>query len=269
MNNKKSFDKICRDIKKINIQGARNIAKAALKAYYLLPSENSKRVLLSLRPTEPMLRNVLKIAGKVPEEKILYHFDLAQKRINENVLSILKQKVKIFTHCHSTNVVNALIYAKKHKRNFEVFSTETRPLYQGRRTAKELTKAKIKVTLLTDLEAREFIKNADAVFLGADAILKNGDVINKIGSAMFAEIALDHSKPVYIIADSWKFSSRDIKIEEREHDEIWKNAPKRIKIKNIAFEIIPSDYIKAIISELGILKSKDFVEKTKKVYPFL
>ena len=45
---KQRFDKIIRDIKSVKIQGARNIAKAALKAYKLFPNEPSKNKLLKL-----------------------------------------------------------------------------------------------------------------------------------------------------------------------------------------------------------------------------
>ena len=81
---------------------------------------------------------------------------------------------------------------------------------------------------------------------------------------MYAELAHINKIPVYIIADSWKFSKRDVKIEERGHKEIWKNAPKNIKISNPAFETVKAKYINAIISELGILKPLAFVEKVKK-----
>ncbi|MBU2523556.1 MAG: translation initiation factor eIF-2B [Nanoarchaeota archaeon] len=263
MDNKKRFESITKDIKSIKIQGARNIAKAALKAYSLFPDEKHKKILISLRPTEPMLWKVLDLVDKKPMNEIVKHFDEAQQKINQSVIKIIRNNSKIFTHCHSTNVVNALIYAKKHGKKFEVFNTETRPLFQGRKTAKELSKAKIKTTLITDLEIGRFLKDTDVVFLGSDALLKNGDVINKIGSAMISELASNHKIPVYIIADSWKFSAKDVKIEERTYKEVWKNAPRDIKIKNLSFEKVPSKYLKAIISELGILKPKDFVKKVK------
>jgi len=63
-------------------------------------------------------------------------------------LILVKNRDVIFTHCHSTNVVNSLIYAKKKGKKFQVYNTETRPLFQGRKTANELKKAGIKVTML-------------------------------------------------------------------------------------------------------------------------
>jgi len=264
MNKKKRFEKICRDIRQIKIQGATNIAKAALYAYSLFPTKQTIKKLESLRPTEPMLINTLKFAEKLPASKILQHFSNAQSKINILVNKIIKKNSIIFTHCHSTNVSKALIYANKHHKKFSMYNTETRPLYQGRKTAIELSRAGIKVATFADSAARIAMKKANIVFFGADAILKNGNVINKIGSGMFAEIAHQLKKPVYIIADSWKFSKRPVQIEERQHKEIWKNVPEQIKIKNPAFEVIEKKYITAIISEYGILKPLAFVKKAKK-----
>ena len=80
---KREFDKISRDIKSVKIQGARNIAKAALKAYKLNKTPAAKKKLLSLRPTEPMLANVLDRLDNEPYDKILDHFDYAQEKINK------------------------------------------------------------------------------------------------------------------------------------------------------------------------------------------
>jgi len=260
------FNAISKAIKEVRIQGARNIAKAALYAYFLNPTKSAKNKLIGLRPTEPMLVNVLNLADKFPKQRIIGHFDNAQEKINLNLLKLIKNNMTILTHCHSTNVVNALIYAKKRGKKFNVYSTETRPLFQGRRTYKELSKAGIKTTMILDdavgdaLAKGGSINKADALIIGADALLKNGDVINKIGSNMFAELAYYNKVPVYIVADSWKFSKRGVRIEERDHKELWKTV-KHIKIKNPAFETVKSKYITAIISELGILTPRNFIKK--------
>lgn len=263
---KESFNKISKDIKSIKIQGARNIAKAGLKAYLINPNKNSRKKLLSLRPTEPMLKKVLNLAEtKLPEE-ILSHFDEAQEKINKSVLKIIKNNDVIFTHCHSTNVVNSLIYSKKHGKNFEVYNTETRPLFQGRKTALELKKAKIKVTMFIDsamLTAINGNKKVDKIIIGADALTKNG-IINKIGSGMLAELSKKYKIPFYVTADSWKYSNEKIPIENRSLNEVWDKAPKNFKIKNPAFEFIDKKYISKIITEFGIMNYEDFLKIVRK-----
>ncbi len=256
------IEKIYRDIKEIKIQGATNVAKAAVEAYSIDPRNLTIKKLISLRPTEPMLVNSLHFLKEWPKEKVLDHFTQAQDKINNEVFEILNGKKSVYTHCHSTNVVKALIYSKKMGRKFEVYNTETRPLFQGRITSKELANAGLKVTQFVDSGMHEAIQKADLVLLGSDAILKSG-AINKIGSAAIAEIAKIHKKPVYIVADSWKFSRENVKIEERDFHEVWKDAPKNIKVRDPAFERIDKKYIKKIISELGILNYEQFLKKTK------
>ena len=268
MNKRGRFNQIVKDIKEIKIQGARNIAKKALYAYSLIPTKASKKKLLSSRPTEPMMKNVLDMAEKGKSlAEINNHFIEAQNKINKAILKVIKNGDVIFTHCHSTNVVNALIYAKKKGKKFEVYNTETRPLFQGRKTAKELRKAGIKVTMFVDsalgvaLSKEQGTKKADKVFLGADALLKKG-IINKIGSEVIARIARQEKIPVYVIADSWKFTKDKVPREQRKLNEVWGMAPKGVKMKNPAFEFVKKKYIKAIISELGY---EEFIAKRQKL----
>ncbi|MBU2562383.1 MAG: hypothetical protein KKF68_01860 [Nanoarchaeota archaeon] len=270
MDKKKRFNQIINDIKDIKIQGARNIAKRALFAYFLFPSSTSKKKLLSVRPTEPMMENVLNLAEKTKDyKKILVHFDDAQDKINKTIFKLIKNKEVIFTHCHSTNVINALIYSRRKGKKFEVYNTETRPLFQGRKTARELKKEGINVTMFVDsalgvaLSKEQNTKKVDKVFLGADALLKKG-IINKIGSEVIAQVAKNQKIPLYVVADSWKFTNKKVPIEQRELDEVWDRAPKKVKIKNPSFEFLPKKYIRGIITELGLMKYDDFVRKMKK-----
>ena len=254
---------ICDKIREVKIQGATNIAKAAIEAYYLSPSLKTKKLLISLRPTEPTLVNALMRIGRWEKDAIIKHFEDSQEKINELACTLIEGRKRIFTHCHSTNVVKALIYAKKKGLKFEVYNTETRPLFQGRITAKELSKNGIKVTDFVDSAANIAISDVDLVFLGSDAILKKG-AINKIGSGMISSIAKSNKKPVYIIADSWKFSTKAVKIEERDFHEVWKNAPKNVKVRDPAFELIEKKYIAGVVSEFGILSFDMFVNVAKK-----
>ncbi len=265
MNKKKRFNQIVEGIKSVKIQGAQNVAKKALEAYYLIPTKKSKRKLLSLRPTEPLLMNVFSHVEKYSEDSMIKFFENSQKKINEFTFKIIKNGDVIFTHCHSSTVVRALIYAKKKGKKFEVYNTETRPLFQGRKTAKELGNAGIKVTHFIDsaamiaLTKKQGTKKVTRVFLGADAILNTG-VINKVGSGMISKIAQENNIPVYILSNSWKFSSKKVKLEKRNFREIFSRKMPSVKIINPAFEFIPRESIKFIISEKGTLSYSQFLK---------
>lgn len=270
LSKKKRFNQICKDIKSIKIQGAKNIALAGFKAYKLFPNKKTKKKIISLRQTEPFLINLLNKADKINYNELKTKLKQNQEIINKQVYKLIKNKNIIFTHCHSSTVVNSLIYAKKHGKRFEVFNTETRPLYQGRKTARELKNSGIKVTMFVDSAAATAIAkenkkdkiHADLVLFGTDAILKKG-VVNKIGSGMFAEIAKNNKIPVYILADSLKYIS-EIELEQRDKKEVWDSNKTNIRIKNPVFELIKKEYVTRIISELGNLSYKQFLKRVRK-----
>ncbi len=266
MINKIIFNKICRDIKSLKIQSATNLARKSFYAYKLIPTEESRKKLLSLRPTEPMLYNLLYKYENLSYSELIKKLEDDQENINMQVFNLIKNGNIIFTHCHASSVINALIYSKKKGKNFEIFNTETRPRYQGRKTSKELRRAGIKTTMFVDSAALTALignkeKKVDLILLGADAITKEG-VINKIGSRMYAELAKLHKIPFYVASNSLKFSNKQVKIENRESNEVWNN--KDAKIMNPAFEFIPKKNITGIISELGNLKFEQFLKKIKK-----
>ena len=265
------FNKICKDIKDIKIQGARNIAKKALYAYHINPTKAAMKKLKKLRPTEPMLMNVLHKAENEEEyEDILAHFDEAQGHINREVYKHINNGDIVMTICHSTNVTHALIYAWNHGKRFEVYNLETRPLFQGRKTARELGKAGIPVTTFVDsamgvaISKEQGTKHVTKVFVGADALMKKG-VANKIGSEVLAQIAKNEKVPFYIVADSWKYSPKAVKLEMRDFHEVWEKMPAKfhIKVKNPAFELIHKKWITGIFTELGYMKYGTFLRKVR------
>jgi len=271
-----SFNKICKDIKSLKIQGATNVAKAGIKALRIKNDKKAIKKLLSLRPTEPALRNTIKFVKEDPKKlgkEALNHFKESRKKIVQYGSKLIKKNSIVFTHCHSGTVIDIFQGARK-KRKFEVYNTETRPLFQGRTTAKEILKLKIPVTHFVDSAGRIAIKECDIVLMGVDAITSDGKVVNKIGTEMFCEIAYRLNIPIYFCTNSWKFDPATIygfqeRIEERAPKEVWKDAPRKLKIKNYAFEFIRPELVTAIISELGVYKPETFVTEVKKTYPWI
>ena len=78
---------------------------------------------------------------------------------------------------------------------------------------------------------------------------------------MFTQIAKANKIPIYILADSWKYSSKKLVFEKRNLKEIWKKSPRKLKIQNFAFEFIEKKEITGIISELGKLSYQDFLKR--------
>jgi ribose 1,5-bisphosphate isomerase len=270
------FEQICRDIKSVKIQGAENVAKAAVKALMIRSDRKAVEKLISLRATEPCLRNAVEFVRKDPARlgpQALEHFtkadilfDYGAKKIEDGMI--------VFTHCHSSNVMGVIKKANSEGKKFEVYCTETRPLLQGRKTAKELSSIGIPVTMWIDSGARMALRDSDIFLMGCDAVTSEGKVINKIGSEMFAEVAEKYDTDTYCCTDSWKYDPMTVfgnrePIERREAKEVWERPPKGVKIMNLAFERVDPELITAIISELGDFPPSIFIQEVRKAYPWM
>ena len=303
----KEIQNTYRQIKNLTIQGATAIAKStiiALQHYGVsLPTSNSKLwrqriksaayLLLSARPTEPMAQNgvkyILSYLTKTKNTQLLKQqlnqsakdflnlLTISGQKIAQSGQTLIKTKDNVFTHCHSWVVEQILIKAKQSGKRFFVYNTETRPLFQGRITARQLLKANIPVTMVADSSAGFLISHysgeelmMDKIIVGADALLADGTVINKIGSFTIALVAKQEKVPIYIAAPLLKFYPYSkIKIEQRSPTEIWPRAPKKLKIINFAFDSIPAKYISGIICEAGIIKPTALKQTVKRLYPWL
>lgn len=273
------FEKICHEIKSLKIQGAEQVARAALKALEAKHDRKSIKRLISLRPTEPCLRNCVKHALSfsnlsVGISETINLMDYSRRKLVSYGANLIQKNSIVFTHCHSGTVISILLEAKRQGKKFQVYNTETRPNLQGRITAHDLLKARIPVTMFVDSSATAALKEADIFLFGADAITSQGSVINKIGNKMMAEIAQKYDVPRYCCSFSWKFDPKTAmgkieKLESRDEKEVWPGKPKNLKISNIVFEEIPSNLITGIISELGILDPGAFVADFSIKYPFL
>jgi len=289
--------KTVQDIKSLKIQGARNAAKAALKALITAVKQSKAKKPASLykelkkasealetsRPTEPMMRNLLGKAEKSAltqikkiksmarlKKALLRHYEGMVKKMDDDAKKLAEYGAKlipnealVLTYCHSSSVTRILIRAKKMRKKIKVVCFETRPRYQGRLTAAELARAGIDVTLAVDGAMNMFMKKADIVIVGADSVTSRGDLINKIGTSTLAHIARINDVSFYCAAELSKYSPMTIfgtreKIEERDIREVWERPPKGVKIRNPAFEATAAKYINGYVTELGVIPSQSF-----------
>jgi len=293
-------------IRKLEVQGATNVTLTAIRALneYIQESKfkdrgskiteisEAKRILFAARDTEPFMRNaVLYFEWKLKNaswenaeelhnisKNVLNDLIFSFEKSHSSIISFGSKRILdgncILTHCHSSAVNDMLKLAKREGRNFRVIVTETRPLYQGRMTARELVEAGIDTTLIVDSAARSFIKNVDFVVVGADAITSEGNVINKIGTSMIALIAQEARIPFYTVSSLLKFDPLTIygkfeNIEERDRFEVWADFPKGLHISNPAFDITKRDYIHGIICEEGIISPHSILEAVYRRYPWV
>jgi len=188
--------------------------------------------------------------------------------------SAAQGSLKILTHCNTGSLATVgygtalgVIRALHERAQLShAYATETRPYNQGARlTAFELVFERIPATLITDsmvsfLMAKEKI---NAVVVGADRVVANGDTANKVGTYQLAIAAKHHGVPFYVAApltsiDTTLPTGDAIHIEERPSQELThifgqRIAAEGIGVWNPSFDVTPAKLISGIITEHGVI----------------
>jgi methylthioribose-1-phosphate isomerase len=213
-------------------------------------------------------------AELVAEARRMHVEDIAANQaMGRNGAVLLPDSGTVLTHCNAGALATAgygtalgvIRAAVESGKKLSVFADETRPFLQGSRlTAWELMKDGIPTTLIADNMAGAMMRQGkiDAVVVGADRIAANGDVANKIGTYTVAVLAKEHGIPFYVAAPTSTVDlntpdGSKIPIEERASTEVThlagkQIAPDAVRVENPAFDVTPSKYVAAIITERGV-----------------
>lgn len=282
-------------IKDMQVRGAGLIGVTAAYGMYLAALEEmdlnkASKILLATRPTAANLKHAVNVQLKNASTNALAKVALkiAQKLAEEDfemcrsigkhgfkIINKLKQPVNIMTHCNAGwlafvdyGSATAPIYEAFNKGiNLHVWVSETRPRNQGALTAWELNEQGVRNTFITDNASGHLMQRGmvDMVIVGADRVVSNGDVANKIGTYMKAVVANDNKVPFYVAFPSttidWDTrAGKDIPIEQRSADEVKFLNKSKITDSdavNYAFDVTPARLITGFITDKGIIKPNE------------
>lgn len=213
------------------------------------------------------------------EEKIT----LADRTIVESAMKKICDGDIILTYAKSSIVQRILTEAFRHGKKFKVLVVDSRPLFEGKNLARALGNLGLDVHYTLTHGISHAIKHATKVFLGAHAILSNGRLYSRVGTAIVAMTAKDANIPVMVCCESIKFTDHValdsfVRNEVAPPDELvipgnqstalsnWRETT-NLQLLNLMYDLTPADYISMIISEHGDLQPRDVPEIYRLISP--
>lgn len=155
---------------------------------------------------------------------------------------------------------------------FRVIVVDSRPDHEGREMLKSLTMLGINCTYVL-INAISFIMpEVTKVLLGAHALLANGFVMSRVGTAQIALVAKSYNVPVLVCCETHKFSERvqtDAFVfnelgdpnalvmnkntsEKSEQLKDWESIPHLTPL-NLRYDVTPPELVTAVVTEVAIL----------------
>ncbi|KHN09123.1 Translation initiation factor eIF-2B subunit delta [Glycine soja] len=200
-------------------------------------------------------------------EKII----LANKVIVKHAVTKIRDGDVLLTFGSSSAVEMILLHAHELGRQFRVVVVDSRPKLRGQLLLRRLVENGLSCTY-THINAVSYIMHeVTRVFLGASAVLSNGTVYSRVGTACVAMVAHAFRVPVIVCCEAYKFHERVqldsicsnelgnpdvisnvLGREDVKHLDGWANI-ENLQLLNLVYDATPSDYVSMIVTDYGMV----------------
>ena len=170
----------------------------------------------------------------------------------------------ILTYACSFVVFKLLEAAHNEGKDFSVIVVDSNPLKEGKEFLRRISSLGVECTYVFLNAASCVMKRATKVIVGAYAMLSNGNLVSRVGTAMVALSAHSYGVPLIVCCESIKFSEK-IMLDSITWNELgdvnqlakgalsdWKDV-KTLSLLSILYDITPIEYITMVITEFGMI----------------
>jgi ribose 1,5-bisphosphate isomerase len=254
------------------VHGAMELALKAVEYAALFAGEQPERdlrivarILAAARPSMAAIANAVAltlgaiIAGTAERASLTNYVPQLREQWQEDgrrldaAARVHIPEAQIMTYSHSSTTRFTLLALKDQLQR--VIIPEGRPIDDGKALARILAAHGIPVTVITEAQMGRWVREVDAVIVGADTVAPDGSVYNHIGTATLALLAAETGVPMYSLTHTLKiapYDRREDMEEENDTAEVWTDPPPGIAVMNPAFDRTPAARIR-VITERGIL----------------
>ncbi|KAJ4290213.1 hypothetical protein N0V90_010428 [Kalmusia sp. IMI 367209] len=166
-----------------------------------------KDIIIKIDPSTPEIeakRDLIEEIDMFIRERVT----AAQKLIRDQATTKILPGDVILTYASSSIVEQTLLQAHKAGVPFTVIVVDSKPLFEGKTLARKLANQGISVRYYLITGASHAVKDASKVFLGAHAMMSNGRLYSRVGTALVSMLARSHSLPVIVLCESVKFTEK-------------------------------------------------------------
>ncbi len=188
-------------------------------------------------------------------------WDSAAQAITANIGELLPHNATIYTHSWSGTVERALLTLSGAGRLRHVIIAESRPGVEGVALARALAisdparAGRLAITLAPDAASGLWMREADAVIVGADSVRADGSVVNKVGTYPLALVARAEGKPLYALCETLKIAapSWPLTLEAGDPTDLTPTPIAGVASEVTLFDHTPAEYVRAVVTEAGAL----------------
>lgn len=166
-------------------------------------------------------------------------------------INVLRHGMRILVHSFNKNVMTVIKSAQERGISISVITTKCLPSNAGMKVKEFCDKYNIPCTVVDDAAIGLCMNEIDCVFVGADCVLENGGIVNRIGTFTIALCAKAFNKPFYVFVESLKFFKR-FPLQQSDIFTFLGDKEDQTDIFKAGIDYTPPEYISELLTDIGI-----------------
>ncbi len=259
--------------------GAMPLAQRALDAYSLLSelsggqatAEELHRHLEHVQPWMAAVINASVMGGEIAASgrwedlgRLRDRLATARQEVAHAAMKPLKGCRTLLTISYSTDVFEALRRLQRETPGLKVYVCESRPLREGVALAQSLGKVSVNAELVADAAGPSIVPRCDAVVTGADSLLRDGQLVNKIGTLGLGLACVEFGVPFYALMEVLKVELVDHQISWEEESRDPGELSTEVKALNFYFERVPVRLVHSLVTDAGVMDTSSIMNRFKR-----
>lgn len=192
-------------------------------------------------------------------ERVVDEVESGKQEAAENAAATISDGETLLTHDYSTTVLGAIEAATASGKQLQVYVSEARPRYLGRKTARTLADIDgVDPVLTVDSAMGHSLSSCDRVVLGMTCIAED-TYYNRVGTLPLLATARQLDVPVTVVGSSAKIVGEEFVFENefRAGYEVMLEPVAGISIDNPTYDGTPLHLVDQVITDEGTFEASD------------
>ena len=189
-------------------------------------------------------------------DRVVDRVENGKRLAAENAADLFEDGATVLTHDYSSTVLGAMESALADGSEFDVYVTEARPRYLGRKLARTLSGFEgVDTRLLTDAACGHYLRECDRVVVGMSCIVGE-TYYNRIGTFPLCATAAQLDVPVTVVGASSKVIDEggfQFENEFRSPTEVMREPAEGFEVYNPAYDATPTHLLDEVITDRGVV----------------
>ena len=187
-------------------------------------------------------------------DRVVDRIENAKSEAAKNGAEVFEDGMTVLTHDYSSTVLEAIELAAQEGKHLDVYVTEARPRYLGRKTARVLAGVdRVEPHLIVDGAAGHFLAECDRVVTGMSCIVDD-TLYNRVGTYPIAAAAGDVGVPMTVVGSGAKIIEGGFAFENeiRSPSEVMREPAEGFTVENPAYDATPTRLLDTVVTDEGV-----------------